>query len=101
MKTTTLTVLSSIILLVLFACSCKNEKSLQSYLVDTSGKEGFYTGDLPVSSILSANSDVSEDIRKTIKSVKKINMTLKFLTSLKRHSVNSSKCIPTCSRSGL
>ena len=74
MKTTTLTVLSSIILLVLFTCSCKNEKSLQSYLVDTSGKEGFYTGDLPVSSILSANSDVSEDIRKTIKSVKKINI---------------------------
>ena len=68
------TVLSSIILLVLFTCSCKNEKSLQSYLVDTSGKEGFYTGDLPVSSILSANSDVSEDIRKTIKSVKKIKI---------------------------
>jgi|TARA_B110000027_G_scaffold32733_1_gene36359 DNA-dependent RNA polymerase auxiliary subunit epsilon len=69
-----ITVLSSVILLVLFTCSCKNEKSLQSYLVDTSGKEGFYTGDLPVSSILSANSDVSEDIRKTIKSVKKINI---------------------------
>ena len=62
MKTTT--VLSSIILLVLFTCSCKNEKSLQSYLVDTSGKEGFYTGDLPVSSILSAKTDVSEDIKK-------------------------------------
>jgi len=72
MKTTT--VLSSIILLILFTCSCKNEKSLQSYLVDTSGKEGFYTGDLPVSSILSAKTDVSEDIKRTIKSVKKINI---------------------------
>jgi hypothetical protein len=71
MKTTT--VLSSIILLVLFTCSCKNEKSLQSYLVDTSGKEGFYTGDLPVSSILSAKADVSDEIKETIKSIKKIN----------------------------
>jgi hypothetical protein len=66
--------LSSIILLVLFTCSCKNEKSLQSYLVDTSGKEGFYTGDLPVSSILSAKADVSDEIKETIKSIKKINI---------------------------
>ena len=72
MKTTT--VLSSILLLILFTCSCKNEKSLQSYLVDTSGKEGFYTGDLPVSSILSAKTDVSEDIKRSIKSIKKINI---------------------------
>ncbi len=72
MKTTT--VLSSIILLVLFTCSCKNEKSLQSYLVDTSGKEGFYTGNLPVSSILSSKADVSDEIKETIKSIKKINI---------------------------
>jgi hypothetical protein len=47
---------------------------LQSYLVDTSGKEGFYAGDLPVSSILSAKTDVSEETKRTIKSVKKINI---------------------------
>jgi DNA-dependent RNA polymerase auxiliary subunit epsilon len=68
------TVLSSIILLVLFTCSCENEKSLQSYLVETSGKEGFYTGDLPVSSILSTKADVSDEIKETIKSIKKINI---------------------------
>ena len=68
------TVLSSILLLILCTCSCKNEKSLQSYLVDTSGKEGFYAGDLPVSSILSAKTDVSEETKRTIKSVKKINI---------------------------
>lgn len=59
---------------VLLLSSCKNEKSLQSYLVDTSGKEGFYTGDLPVSSILSTNADVSEDVKATMKSIKKINV---------------------------
>jgi hypothetical protein len=66
-------ILFSFVLLVLFANSCKKEQSLQSYLVDASGKEGFYTGDLPVSSVLSAKANVSEDIIETIKSIKKIN----------------------------
>ena len=66
-------ILFSFVLLVLFANSCKKEQSLQSYLVDASGKEGFYAGDLPVSSVLSAKANVSEDIIETIKSIKKIN----------------------------
>ncbi|WP_405566872.1 DUF4252 domain-containing protein [Polaribacter sp. Asnod6-C07] len=69
-----LTQICALVFLVLFASSCKNEKSLQSYLVDTSGKEGFYTGDLPVSSVLSAKADVSDDVKETIKSIKKINI---------------------------
>ncbi|WP_439129450.1 DUF4252 domain-containing protein [Polaribacter sp.] len=64
----------SILTLVLLITSCKNDKSLQSYLVETSGKDGFYTGDLPVSSVLSAKADVSEDVKETIKSIKKINI---------------------------
>lgn len=59
---------------VLLLSSCKNEKSLQSYLVETSGKDGFYTGDLPVSSVLSANNDASDNVKETIKSIKKINI---------------------------
>jgi len=66
-------ILFSFVLLVLFANSCKKEQSLQSYLVDASGKEGFYAGDLPVSSVLSAKANVSEDMIETIKSIKKIN----------------------------
>lgn len=69
-----LTQICALAFLVLFASSCKNEKSLQSYLVDTSGKEGFYTGDLPVSSVLSAKADVSDDVKETLKSIKKINI---------------------------
>ena len=72
MKKTTL--LFSLVFLVLYASSCKNEKSLQGYLVNTSGKEGFYTGDLPVSSVLSAKAAVTEDVKETIKSIKKINV---------------------------
>ncbi|WP_298777565.1 DUF4252 domain-containing protein [uncultured Polaribacter sp.] len=69
-----ITSIFSLVFLVLLATSCKNEKSLQSYLVDSSGKDGFYTGDLPVSSILSAKADVSDDVKETIKSIKKVNI---------------------------
>lgn len=81
-----LTTLFSLVFLMLFASSCKNEKSLQSYLVDTSGKEGFYTGDLPVSSVLSAKADVSDDVKETIKSIKKINIA--FLPKTADNSAN-------------
>lgn len=64
----------AMLLIVFLASSCKNEKSLQKYLVETSGKEGFMTGDLPVSSLISAKADVSDEIKETMKSVKKINM---------------------------
>ncbi|NCT09239.1 MAG: DUF4252 domain-containing protein [Flavobacteriia bacterium] len=67
-------ILKAMLLLVFLATSCKNEKSLQKYLVETSGKEGFITGDIPVSSLISAKADVSEEIKETIKSVQKINV---------------------------
>lgn len=69
-----ITTIFSLVFLVLYASSCKNKKSLQSYLVDASGKEGFYSGDLPVSSLLSAKSNASEGVKETIKSIKKINV---------------------------
>ena len=69
-----LTTLFSLVFLVLFASSCKNEKSLQSYLVESSGKDGFFTGDLPVGSLLTAKADVSDEVIETLKSVKKINV---------------------------
>ena len=69
-----LTTVCSLVFLVLFASACKNEKSLQSYLVESSGKDGFYTGDLPVGSLFTAKADVSDEVKETIKSVKKINV---------------------------
>lgn len=69
-----ITTIFSLVFLVLFASSCKNEKSLQSYLVESSGKDGFYTGDLPVGSMLTAKADVSDEIKETLKSIKKINV---------------------------
>jgi hypothetical protein len=64
----------SLLLLVFLATSCNNGKSLQKYLVETSCKEGFMTGDIPVSSLISAKAGVSDDIKETMKSIKKINV---------------------------
>ena len=66
----------SLVFLVLFASSCKNEKSLQGYLVESSGKEGFFTGDLPVGSLFTDNTDVTDEVKETLKSVKKINVAV-------------------------
>lgn len=69
-----LTTIISLLLLVFFVSSCKNEKSLQAYLVDSSGKEGFYSGDLPVGSMLTPKTEVSNQVKETIKSIKKVNV---------------------------
>ena len=71
-----LTTICSLVLLVIFASACKNEKSLQSYLVNASNKEGFYTGDIPVSSVLSAKANVSDNVKETLKSIKKVNVAV-------------------------
>ena len=71
---TKLSSIISLMLVVFLATSCNNGKSLQKYLVETSGKEGFMTGDIPVSSLISAKANVSEEIKETIKSVQKINV---------------------------
>lgn len=76
-----LIIICSLILLVIAGSSCKNEKSLQGYLVEASEKDGFMTGDLPVSSVLTPKTDVSEEVRATINSVKKINVAFLPKTS--------------------
>ncbi len=69
-----LTILCSLVFLVVFASACKNEKSLQSYLVEANEKAEFSSFDVPVSSVLSPKADVSDDVKETIKSIKKINV---------------------------
>ena len=69
-----LAILCSLVFLVAFGTACKNEKSLQSYFVEANEKAGFSSIDVPVSSVLSPKADVSEDVKETIKSIKKINV---------------------------
>ncbi|TMM31186.1 DUF4252 domain-containing protein [Polaribacter aestuariivivens] len=76
-----LTTICTLFVLVLFASSCKNEKSLQQYLVDVPQKEGFVNGDLPISSLLTTKTDVSDDVKETLKSIKKINVAYLLKTA--------------------
>lgn len=66
--------LLSLSLFLVLITSCKSEKSLQAYLVDTSGKEGFVTGDFPVSSLLTADSEIPIEAKETMESIKKVNI---------------------------
>ena len=60
--------------LAILVSSCKNEKSLQSYLVDSQNKTGFMTVDIPTSFLQLKSDAVSDELKETLKSVKKVNV---------------------------
>jgi len=67
-----LTILSLLIVALVFT-SCKKE-SLQSYLVESQEKQGFITVDIPSSILQLKTDDVSDDVKTTLKSIRKINI---------------------------
>jgi hypothetical protein len=69
-----ITTIVSLFALILFASSCKNEKSLQGYLVESQDKSGFITVDIPTSFLQLSSEDVSEDVKKTLESIRKVNL---------------------------
>ncbi|WP_158837579.1 DUF4252 domain-containing protein [Polaribacter sp. L3A8] len=69
-----ITKIFSLLLLVLMITSCKNEKSLQGYLVESQEKTGFITVDIPTSFLQLKSEAVSEDVKETLKSIRKINV---------------------------
>lgn len=60
--------------LVALLSSCKQEQSLQSYIVESQDKPGFMAADLSSSFIQFKSSDVSEDLKETLNSIRKINL---------------------------
>lgn len=68
------TVLSLLVFTLLFS-ACQKE-TLQSYLVEAQEKEGFITIDIPVSFLQPKNDEVPQDIKETIKSIRKINLVV-------------------------
>lgn len=64
----------SLLLLVLMITSCKNEKSLQGYLVESQEKNGFITVDIPTSFLQLKSDGVSEEVKATLKSIRKVNL---------------------------
>ena len=67
-------ILVAIISFVFSATSCKNEKSLQAYLVKSQDKKGFMAFDIPTSFLQLKSEDVSEDVKQTLESIRKINL---------------------------
>ena len=71
-KSTHIISLAFLLLLIVSACDDKN--SLQAYIVNSSEKQDFMYGDLPVGLMLTPKEDASEDVKETIKSIKKMNV---------------------------
>lgn len=82
-----LTTLLSFSLVLFLAMSCSNKKSLQSYLVESQNKEGFFSGDIPVNSLMTTKTNASEEVLETLKSIKKINVAF-----LRKTANNSEAC---------
>ncbi|MFY0630950.1 MAG: DUF4252 domain-containing protein [Flavobacteriaceae bacterium] len=69
-----ITTVLSLFVLALLMTSCNNEQSIQSYLVESQGKNGFMTFDIPVNFLDVKSQDVSDDIKEAIKSIRKVNV---------------------------
>ena len=69
-----ITILFSLVFLMIFASSCKNEKSLQNYLVESQEKSGFITVDIPTNFLQLKSNDVSNEVKETLKSIRKVNV---------------------------
>ena len=69
-----LTTIFSFLFLVLFASSCKNEKTLQGYLVENQEKKEFITLDIPANFLQLKSEEVDADVKKTLKSIRKVNL---------------------------
>lgn len=65
-----------VIVLLLFVAfvSCDNKPSLQSYLVESQEKSGFITLDVPTSFLQLKEDTVSDEVKETLKSIRKINV---------------------------
>ncbi len=64
----------SLLLVAFVTVSCKNEASLQSYLVDSQDKKGFITLDVPASVLQLSMDKASEEDKKAFESIRKVNI---------------------------
>lgn len=68
-------IIYSLLLLAFVTVSCKNEASLQSYLVESQDKKGFVTLDVPASVLTLSLDKASQEDKKAYESIRKINIT--------------------------
>lgn len=59
---------------VFLLSSCNKNKSLQEYLIESQDKSGFIALDVPTSFLELKNEDASEEVRATLKSIRKVSV---------------------------
>lgn len=60
--------------MALVMLSCKKNKSLQTYLVESQNKAGFIALDIPTSFLELKNDNASEEVKETLKSIRKVSV---------------------------
>ncbi|WP_457616947.1 DUF4252 domain-containing protein [Lutibacter sp.] len=71
--------------------ACKTTPSLQQYFVEKQNSNDFIAFDIPASILQLKNTTVSEDVQKTLKSIKKVNLLALKLNDENKPLYNSEK----------
>jgi len=64
----------TLLLLIFIVSSCKNEKSLQNYFIESQDKKGFINLDVPTSFLQLKSDNVADEVKETLESIRKINV---------------------------
>ena len=80
-----------VLVLAIVTFSCDSGQSLQQYYVDSKENNEFISVDLPSSILQFKNDEVSEDIKNTLNTIKKVNFLALQLTETNKELYNSEK----------
>lgn len=80
-----------LITVVLLTTACDTNPSLQKYYVDSKENNEFISIDLPASILQLKDTDVSDDIKNTLETIKKVNFLALQLTENNKDLYNSEK----------
>jgi len=87
-----ITTVLALFVMTLLATSCSKEPTLQEYLVQSQEKTGFLTFDVPVNFFKPKSDEVPEDVKKTIESIRKINVVaLPYLNNEEAYEVEKTE----------
>jgi hypothetical protein len=80
-----------LLMLAFISVSCDNNPTLQKYFVDSKENDQFIAVDLPASILQLKNDEVSDEIKKTLETIKKINFLALQITDTNKELYNSEK----------
>ena len=81
----------TILTVMLVLVSCNSSPTLQKYYVDSKENDAFISVDLPANILQLKNNEVSEDVKQTLASIKKVNFLALQLTDSNKELYASEK----------